>query len=381
MRLRVRLVLIALSAAISISTALAEVMPPRKLIAREGKGYLEKIGPELVLHLKGSPAEMGHQHGVLMKSRIQSLVGSLETMANDKGGPLATLGFALINAIWKKELKYVQPRYDEELRALAEGAGVTYERAARSNAIPELFHCSGFALWNAATKDGTLYHGRILDYGTNMKLQDYPVIVIAEPDGYASFVNVTYAGFIGSVTGMNANGIGFGEMGGHGQGQWDGTPMSFLMRQAIEESKTLDDAKRIFSESKRTCEYYYVFSDWKIPSAVGVAATPDSIEFIGPNELREPLNVPIKDGVVLSADERYKLLTQRIQEKWGQITPSDCRAFMKRPVSMKENLHCVLMCPKTQELWVAHATSKGEPASEQPYIYLNIAELRAKEPK
>ena len=41
---------------------------------------------------------------------------------------------------------------------------------------------------------------------------------------------VTYAGFIGSVTGMNAERVSIGEMGGRGMGHWDGTPMALLVR-------------------------------------------------------------------------------------------------------------------------------------------------------
>ena len=70
-----------------------------------------------------------------------------------------------------------------------------------ANFIPEMFHCSGFAqLAGSATKDGTLYHGRILDYGCDWQLQDHAILTVAEPDGKIPFVNVTYAGFIGSVT-------------------------------------------------------------------------------------------------------------------------------------------------------------------------------------
>ena len=82
------------------------------------------------------------------------------------------------------------------------------------NFLPELFHCSGFAVMNSATTDGTLYHGRVLDYKCDWHLQDHAVLIVAEPDGGIPFVNVTYAGFIGSVTGMNVKHVSIGEMGG-----------------------------------------------------------------------------------------------------------------------------------------------------------------------
>ena len=59
---------------------------------------------------------------------------------------------------------------------------------------------------------------------------------------------MTYAGFIGSVTGMNAKKISVGEMGGRGLGHWDGVPMAFLVRMALEEANTLDEAVAVFRD-------------------------------------------------------------------------------------------------------------------------------------
>lgn len=179
---------------------------------------------------------------------------------------------------------------------------------------------------------------------------------------------------------MNLKSIGFGEMGGGGVGQWDGTPMAFLMRRGLEEADSLQKAIALFRDSKRTCEYYYVLSDASIPSAAGVWATPEKIEFVGPGEKRPPLDIPIEDGVLLSKDERYRLLAERVRERYGKIGPAEAIELMRRPVAMQHNLHNALMSPGTGELWVAHATADGSPASEQPYTYLNIRELMSREP-
>ena len=132
-----------------------------------------------------------------------------------------------------------------------------------ANFIPEMFHCSGFAIANTATKDGTLYHGRVLDYATDWGLQEHALLIVAEPDGGIPFVNVTYAGFIGSVTGMNAEHVSVGEMGGRGLGLWSGVPMAFLVREVLEKGKDLETAISIFRDNERTCQYYYVVADGK----------------------------------------------------------------------------------------------------------------------
>lgn len=361
-----------------VGAACGDTMSERVLIAREGNGYLERVGPQLVLHLRGTPAEMGRQHGALLKKEISSLVAVIESRGEKALGPMADSAFDLV---WNLQLKHLPSRFVEEMRALAEAAGIPYDKIRRCNTIPEFFHCSGFAVFGEATVDGVMYHGRILDYGVDLALQDHSVVIIAQPEGLEPFVNVTYAGFIGSVTGMNRSGIGFGEIGGKGLGKWDGIPMAFLMRRGLEECKSLDAAKALFEQSKRTCEYYYVISDSNRPDAVGVHATDSAIEFVGPNEAKGPLNVPIKDAVVISEGDRYPVLTQRINADWGRLDAAKCRELMRRPVSMKNCLHTVLMAPGLNRLWVAHATSDGRPASEQSYVFLNIAELIAGEPR
>ncbi|MFP6762757.1 MAG: C45 family peptidase, partial [Planctomycetaceae bacterium] len=189
-------------------------------IARCGQGWLETINGYPVLHLKGSPREMGYQHGALLKSSVQK---NMHTLLEVRGseplvefGPISIRPKAAIESIIEIQKPFVPQRYFEEMEGLAGGAGITVRDARICNFIPELFHCSGFALMNTATRNGRLLHGRVLDYAVDWGLQEHAVIIVAEPKGRIPFVNVTYAGFIGSVTGMNSRHISIGEMGGKG---------------------------------------------------------------------------------------------------------------------------------------------------------------------
>ena len=125
----------------------------------------------------------------------------------------------------------------------------------------------------------------MLDYGVDWKLQEHAVLVVAQPDGRIPFVNVTFAGFIGSVSGMNDQQVSIGEMGGSGQGKWAGSPMAFLVRRVLEEAKTLDDAIQIFKTSKRTCEYYYVVADAKATRPRGSMVAPTALPWFVPANL------------------------------------------------------------------------------------------------
>ena len=173
-------------------------------------------------------------------------------------------------------------RYYREMDALASAAGLSREEIRLANFFPELFHCSGFALFGKATQDGHLYHGRILDYLRGFGLEQNAVVMVFQPDQGNAWASVSYAGMVGTVTAMNEKQIAIGEMGGRGQGQWDGKPMAELLREVMEKASTLDEAVDILRKGPRTCEYYYVVSDAKTKQAVGIAATPDTFQTIAP---------------------------------------------------------------------------------------------------
>jgi isopenicillin-N N-acyltransferase like protein len=203
--------------------------------------------------------------------------------------------------------------------------------------------------------------------------------MVAEPEGRVPFVNVTYAGFIGSVTGMNAEHVSVGEMGGGGRGHWDGTPMALLVRRVLEEAKTLDDAVAIFRDTPRTCEYYYVVADGDEKNAVGLAARWDTFEVVRPGEAHPRLPEPTADTVLLSAGNRYKELARRVREQAGSLDSASALRLMDCPVAMKSNLHNVLFEPLSTRFWVANASADGQPAATQKYFAFQLSDLLARQ--
>ena len=348
--------------------------PPRHP-RKTAHGELRWIGGHRVALLNGTPEQIGAAHGRLLKAEatrcIESVLYTFGTAHAIRTGHW--FRHDLQNA-YARLAPHIPDRHKRETTALASSLGMSDSTLQVLNVFPEMFHCSGFAVFNSATKDGKLYHGRVLDYMTTIGLQDAATTFIVKPDGYIPFANVGYASFIGSVSGMNTEAISLGEMGGKGEGNWDGVPMATLMRRALEECKTLDEVMQLWSESPRTCEYYYIFADGKNNTAVGAAALPESIEFIHPGQSHERLGEGIPDAVVLSAGSRLETLRGRVTEKHGQIDAEIGKWLMSRPVAMESNLHNVLFIPADGVLYIANA-SHTHPAAEQPYIELNLSEL------
>lgn len=359
-----------------------EVLAPSPVLtspAKEGRrvphGELRWIDGHRVVLLQGTPEQIGRAHGQLLKAEAERCVDSVLYMF----GIAQTINTGRwfkhdLEAAYTRLDPHIPQDHKTETIALAEAVGWDPELAQLVNVFPELFHCSGFAVFGKASKGGKLYHGRVLDYMTTIGLQDSAATFIVAVDGKIPFVTVGYGGFIGSVSGMNARGISLGEMGGRGEGQWDGVPMATLMRRAMEECSTLAQVKTLWTNNPRTCEYYYVFADGKTNEAVGVAATPESIEFVQPGQSHPLLGDGIEDAVVLSSGSRLETLRSRVKQRYGKIDADVGQWLMSRPVAMQSNLHNVLFVPQDGVLYVANADHK-RPAAERPYVRLDLHEL------
>lgn len=380
-------------------------------LSRQGNGYLEQKEGHYVLHLKGSSYERGYQHGFLLRKLIHR---NIATYINKTESPVP----GRIEEFTKNVptlLSFVPEHFKQEMQGIADGSGASIEKIIALNLFPEMFHCSGITVSGDASKDGELYHVRVLDYSVGKNLQSSAVLQVVEPDNGIPFLNVSYAGFIGTITGMNRDKIAIGEIGGLGYGSWKGIPMSFLLREILENASTIDEAKAILENSPRTCEYYYVISDGKTKESVGVYATASQLRYFEPGEsyaLIAPSGLPSnygtngdndkfilndcsaentayqtllfekdhrlamlfrlqpKDCLLLTGfptPERYPVLVERVLEHYGSIDEKTLIEIVRRPVSKESNLHNAIFKPSELKIWIAHAGPRDEPACDQHY--------------
>jgi hypothetical protein len=316
---------------------------------------------------------MGDAHGKLLAGMIPQvtpktmcLVGAVYSIS--KGDWF----FTRMDEIIRRATPHTPERFIQECLAMGRAAGISDRDALCANFFPELFHCSGAALRNQATSDGQVLHVRVLDYMADINLQKYTAVQIFLPEGHNAWMSLGYAGFLGTVTAMNEHGLAMGEIGGGGEGNWDGMPMTFLMRDIMERAKTVREALAILEKTPRSCEYYYVLSDAG-KDMVGVYATPETLEILEAGQQHPKLPKVPADTVLISAPERAKTLAQRIEENYGKITPKMLMTIIKRPVAMKSNLHNAIFRPETLDMWFADAGRK-HPACDSAYTRINLRE-------
>lgn len=381
------------------------------------EGFLETNYTHTIAHLHGNPYEIGYQHGKLLKDKVQR---NLTRFVSDEAlerNPNQERLQSYISQM-SQVLDHIPSALLMEMMGVADGAQVPFQKVLLLNLFPEMFHCAGFVVGPSLMHLNRMFHVRVLDYAYGMMLEDTAVMMVIKPDNGVPFVSVSYAGFVGVVSGMNMQKISIGEIGGQGYGDWDGMPMSLMLRQVLQYAKSLEEATEIFAMFKRTCEYYYVVTDGKTNKSAGYYATPNQLQLIYPgtnyaifapnkedidnkrdkyvhsnytvnttshqtlfydanNKLIALSNQQIDNCLILtgfSKPERFQLLTDDLLNKMGDIKLMDLVLFLRAPFCSSDNLHNVIFSPSTLEFWVAHASS-GLAACDQSYLNYHLDDL------
>ena len=363
------------------------------------KGWIEIYEGQRIVHLGGTPYEIGYQHGSLLKEEIGYNIHRLISTVPRSEDSTPTVYTYFMEAL-PKIIPYLPEDLVEEMHGVADGAGVSYKQILLLNLFPEMFHCVGITANNKATKDGILYHVRVLDYDIAQDIQDTAILAVVKPEKGIPFLNITYAGFIGCVTGMNAEKISIGEVGGKGYGYWEGIPMSLLLRHILQYCSSLKEISSYLAATPRTCEYYYLFADGKENRSLGIYASNTRLSIISPGErykkipfipdAYDPLFIDDllfkatykgtffdhpEDCIVILRNGYFDLLIERLNESYGHITVDVLKNAVKEPIAKSANLHNAIFAPASLDVWVSHAGEYGEPACEMPYVHHNLNEL------
>ncbi len=373
-----------------------------------GKAFLEEVEGTKVLHLKGTPYEMGFQRGVLLKDTIRRSLERFDELLELAKKEVGLPKFAaklILDVAWRLCSPHIPIRYARELEGIADGAGVNLQDLRRVHVVSVITErgCSSFAVWGKATVDGKMYHGRNFDWIMEAGIQDTAVTFCYEPQGLNSFISVGYACAIGVLSGINNRKVSIAQIGATNKDRRiDGIPLEFLLRQILEEASTLDQVTEIIKKARHTVGYNYVIADGDENRALVYETCANHVAIFTDKDPRETVEyaIPIENAVMRadeamdptirslqtcanapnlpygsnSYDHRYKGMATRIKENYGKIDQKIALEILKAVAMVNVNLHSVLYCPTTLELWVAHA--KGtEDAAKQQYVHYKMNEL------
>ncbi|HEO71108.1 MAG TPA: hypothetical protein ENN80_07585, partial [Candidatus Hydrogenedentes bacterium] len=257
--------------------------------------YTSPLGELPVVHISGTPEQMGRQYGALVGDKIARTASRLVGLFTEMGVP-ESIVHTLLDVCWKRLEAFTPERYLCEMAAIAEGAqeagfAVTLEDLQRITTVtnfdlykqeerafeflahdaPEVLQklqgrnamsCTMFAVWGSRTLDGKLFASRDLDWASQTGIHEDRLITVYRPEGRNAFVSMDYAGIMGALAGMNQCGMSLAEVGSFSVcEELDGIPWVLMARRVLEEATCLEEAVDIIQHAMHTIGYNYLVAD------------------------------------------------------------------------------------------------------------------------
>lgn len=336
--------------------------------ARDGKVWLGKSWMShreglLVVHLQGSPFEMGYAHGLLLQDQMHTLENEFLEMIRGFV-PRPWVMEALKNYIIYRNRNlgdFVAAEYRLEIFGTTRGCrdlhpeeGSFYNRLLNYHAAHDVSYmmidnplvsragCTAFGAWGNATENGHLLTGRNFDWEAAEVFSRDRVVIMCQPDGGIPFISLSWAGMAGVLSGMNRAGVSVTINGApSGLPRATATPVAMVARDVLEHAHNLAEVLEILRRAK-----VFVSTLWlvgsradgkfvvveKTPVATQVRE-PEGVSIVCANHFQTPVlrDDPRNTNYVVEATSvsRAARLTELMQPTNGMISIARAVGFLR----------------------------------------------------
>ena len=250
----------AFTLALLVLVPFARADEPKQFPAAKHKGgelkYVDKIP---VLVVKGKPAEMGEQFGVLAIKNAPDIEGLHAQFLKDSGQEKR---WPIIAAM-SKVLKPAFPAHiATEVEAAAKASEGDESRLWFANTVADLasgMGCSTVIVEKERSKTGAPVFGRIFDWYPTKGITEHTLVVVYKGEGKRAFAAVTISPIVGVISGMNdaglcvtMNEITIKKSKEKQEFNWKGTPIMLAYRRVLEECGTVAEAEKFLRGMERT---------------------------------------------------------------------------------------------------------------------------------
>jgi len=280
----------------------------------------------VVIHLSGTPREMGLQYGMSAREPILKNIELFWEAIKVQG---ISKEAVLANTL--ERASFQPPEIIEELQALAIGACVNYEDILAMNMMGEEILEGGCTSFIAAGA-GTL-HDKVIGH-KNRDASGVQVLLIVEPEEGFKFIAVTSAGYYGIAQGVNEWGLCEGNTALYPPDNYPpGIGNLDMNRLILERCKTVNEAIAFVEETPKYGGSCYIVVDTErvayietVPSVIyaplpeiAVLIVEDGVSAHTNHYLYEPFSL-LGWSVGTSSKMRYDRAMELITEYEGEIT-------------------------------------------------------------
>ena len=249
---------------------------------------------------KGTAQERGFQHGERFAAEIRRS-GIIEfyrdyCAKNLLGGDSRAMAL-LSRWLHRRCAAGLSAHARDLISGFARGGGFDAEALAPCFAMPDVLNtligcfgrlaaaaptlgCTSVAAWGDYTVDGSFLYARNLDFPGNRIWDQFPLVARHKPDRGIPYVSLGAAGSVlDGITGINEEGV---SVALHQHLSRDATPLGGrpildLGLEALQYSRTIEDAVAICSKSRPTSAWTVVLTHWKRRRAALVEIAPSGV--------------------------------------------------------------------------------------------------------
>ena len=330
---------------------------------------LEYVNSFPILHLYGTPSEMGQQYGTILKKQLSSMV----ELANELFPKKKIEKYIQDGEIAEKNLP---EKFKIELKAMSEASGVDYSTLLALNMAPKAT-CSTLAAWGKATANGNLLMGRNADYDFKKVNKALGLIVVKHPsEGYAT-VTITFLGLIGGFSGINETGLCYGNMlvynGKNKITNLDGLPIQILMQWGGENDSSANEMVDFLSNQSHMVDNNVMCADRTQALLIELSHRQSKVRE-GEEDLLVATNFFLSPELYNQYEpcKRQTTILEYSKKNYGTLTLTGMQKAMYLGRKKGSNLQCVIFEPETYKISVS---MNRVPASKGPFTELDIKKM------
>lgn len=252
-------------------------------VARDAQAYVRKRGRIFEVALSGSPAQIGKQHGSMLREQMIENEGVL--LAQFERHVPSLLARTAIVDLARLRFRGADQNFSdarrEEIAAQAAAFSPdpyasflpTYHRFTFLQSLYDislsferspLLGCTSFALADGAFEGGGAVLARNFDFEAGDIFDRGKAVFLVREQGRISYASVAWPGLVGAVTGMNAEGVALVVHGARARNPRPvGEPVVHTMRDALGLAKTADEAVEILAGRTPMVSYLVLIVDAK----------------------------------------------------------------------------------------------------------------------
>lgn len=278
-----------------------------------------------LVEVSGGAYEMGRQHGEQASELIARYLLLIERLTKRSREVLCRNAMGFL-----PRMEALSPRFVEEVRGLADGAGISFEEGVLCQVRAEATHaqeggCTSFALRGEATADGKVLAGQNQDLPP--EYNDISIVLRVRPtDGRPRAVIFTFAGQLGYF-GMNEYGVA-NYANSLYDFEWRPGLAHYPIKRAILEQRTVDACVELFRKHPQCSAANTILCDGQgniadvesRPEGIALFRGQDPDGIVHTNNYLTPEFEPFETGSLPDSFTRLRRMHALVREVWGEIT-------------------------------------------------------------